>query len=136
MSYEWVNDYLNKSFEELAYGPEKFDCFGLVWHVNKHQNNTELPRFDSIDYQIDRINAEINSQALSADWQKVTTPQEFDCVVMRRAGEAYHVGVWLDVDGGKVLHATQKGILCNDLGGLHRMSFNNISYYRFAHVNH
>ncbi len=136
MSYEWVAQYLDKSFEELAYGPDKFDCFGLVWHVNKTQNHVELPRFDNIDYQIARINAEINDQALSEDWEEVESPQEFDCVVMRRAGEAYHVGVWLDVDGGKVLHATQKGIFCNDLGGLRRMSFHHINFYRFAHVNH
>lgn len=125
---------MQAQFKHDAYGPDAFDCYGLVWHVCKHQGGIDLPRFDDMQAQLDRINAAINEQVMSADWQEVEKPQPFDAVVMRRAGEAYHVGVWLDVDGGKVLHATPKGVLCNDMGGLRRMNFQHVAFYRY--VNH
>ena len=132
MDYSFIRDYLTKEFAPDAYGPEKFDCYGLVWHLNFHYNGVDLPRFDDMELQRDRINACIQGQALTEDWREVKQPRDFDLVLMKRAGEAYHVGCWFDVDGGKVVHATPKGVLCNDLGGLRRMHFQHIQFYRYA----
>src|SRR5690606_34106725 len=102
MTYDWIRDYLGAPFAHDAYGPETFDCYGLVWHVARKHGGIDLPRFDDMAGQLARINAAIQGQMLSDDWQEVDAPQDFDAVVMRRAGEAYHVGAWLAVDGGKV----------------------------------
>lgn len=128
----WILEYMQKPFEHDSYGPDSFDCYGLLWHVCKHQGGIELPRMDNMEGHLARINAAVQGQILSGDWREVWRPQQFDAVVMRRAGEAYHVGVWLDVDGGKVLHATPAGVLCNDRGGLKRMNFQHVQYYRYA----
>lgn len=133
MNYDFILPFLRAKFRHDAYGPDEFDCYGLVWYVNFHHNGVDLPRFDDMEGQLARINAAIKGQAMSADWQQVEKPQDFDVVLMRRAGDAYHVGVWFNVDGGKVLHATPQGVLCNDLGGLRRMHFQHIQYYRHAH---
>ena len=127
-----ITPYLMAEFEHGAYGPDKFDCFGLVWHVNLHHNNTELPRFDDVGHQLQRMNAAIMGEQASEDWQEVDVPKQFDVVVMRRSGEAHHVGVWLDIDGGKVLHACEKGIFCQSISALGRNFFQHIQYYRYA----
>lgn len=132
MKYDWIRDYLMAPFEHDAYGPEKFDCYGLLWHVAKMHGGIDLPRFDDLQGQLARINALVAGQVMSADWIAVREPQDFDAVVMRRSGEAYHVGCWVGVDGGKVLHAMPGGVHCNDLSGLRRMNFQHIDYYRFA----
>lgn len=132
-NYDWIDGYLGAPFRELAYGPAAFDCYGLVWHVLKHQAGIELPRFDDIEYQAARINAEIQQQAGKVDdWQTVEgKPAEFDVVVLRRAGESHHVGVWLDVDGGKVLHATRTGVLVTSLAALYRMNYKHYTVHRW-----
>ena len=130
--YSWIDDYLGKAFQELSYGPDTFDCYGLVWHVSQHQAGVTLPRFDDIEYQAARINAEVCHQASLQDWLKVDQPQDFDVVVLRKAGESNHVGIWLEVDGGKVLHATRRnGVICTDPGALYRMNYKSRTYHRF-----
>lgn len=133
MTYDWIRDYLGAPFEHDAYGPTTFDCYGLLWHVAREHGGITLPRFDDMAGQLARINAAIQGQMLSADWHEVDAPRDFDAVVMRRAGEAYHVGAWLAVDGGKVLHATPAGVLCSDVGALRRMGFRHLQYFRYAH---
>src|SRR5690606_1164989 len=118
VNYDFLLPFLQAPFKHDAYGPQAFDCYGLVWYLNFHFNGVDLPRFDDMEGQLERINATIQGQTLSKDWVQVKTPQDFDLVLMRRAGEAHHVGAWFDVDGGKVMHATPSGVLCNDLGGL------------------
>ena len=92
---EDVIKYQQCEFETGAYGPNKFDCYGLVHHVNKHFFDTELPRFDDVGYTIERLNAFIEGQALGKDWERVEHAGQGDAVVMRRAGESYHVGVFI-----------------------------------------
>lgn len=132
MKYDFIRQYLQAPFEHDAYGPDKFDCYGLHWYVCKQHGGILLPRFDDMNGQIARINAAINGQTLSTDWIEVTTPIDFDAVIMRRAGESYHVGTWFNVDGGRILHATPLGVLCNDRGALQRMRFQHFSFYRYA----
>ncbi|OFE11374.1 hypothetical protein PHACT_12515 [Pseudohongiella acticola] len=137
MKYSYIRDYMGARFRHDAYGEDGcFDCYGLVWHIAKHHGGIELPRFDDYAGQLARINAAIDGAVLSSDWREVSAPQDFDAVVMRRAGEAYHVGCWLGVDDGKVLHATPQGVLCNDLAGLRRMNFQHITFYRYIHADH
>lgn len=130
--YEWVQEYMAARFAPKTYGPAEFDCWGLVWHVGKFQAGIDWPRFDDVAYQMARIDAEIKGQAASKDWHQVEARQEFDVVLMRRAGEAYHVGIWLDVDGGRVLHATPEGILCNQVRELHNMGFQHLTWWRYG----
>lgn len=130
--YSWVNAYMRCVFAPRQYGPYAYDCWGLVWHVCKYHAGIELPRFDDVEYQLQRINAEIQGQKLSDDWHRVDSPTEFDVVLMQRAGEAYHVGVFLEVDGGKVLHACPDGILCNNLVELHTMGFRQVTYWHYG----
>lgn len=133
MSYDWIETYLRAPFRDDAYGEDgHFDCYGLAWHVATHQGGQTWPRFDDMEGQMARINAAIRGQELSEDWLEVPMPQEFDIVVMRRADEAYHVGIWLNVDGGKVLHTSPKGVYCTDLNALRRMQFRNITFHRYV----
>ncbi|MEM7073040.1 MAG: hypothetical protein AAF418_05665 [Pseudomonadota bacterium] len=45
------------------------------------------------------------------DWRKIDTPEQ-GCGVLMEKGS--HCGVWLDVDGGRVLHAHRfRGIVCD-----------------------
>lgn len=128
-----VKLYLGAKFVTGAYGPDVFDCYGLLWWLNYAHNDRTLPRFDDMDYQRARINAKIAGECMTEDWQQVTDPESFDAVVLQRnSSEAYHVGVYLS-DQHKVLHAMPgHGVVCTDLPALERMGFRKVEFYRYA----
>jgi len=132
-----IRQYVGRPFKAGAHGPEYFDCYGLVWHLAKTHGDTLLPRFDDENYQLARIKATIEGQALSDDWEQVDEPQDFDSVLLQRnPTEAYHVGAYLclgDASQGRVLHAMPgHGVVCSDFQGLSRMGFKRIEFYRYV----
>jgi hypothetical protein len=65
-------------------------------------------------------------------WQAVDDACEGDCVLMRQARYPVHVGVWVDVDGGGVLHCVQgHGVIFQSLSDLQQSGWNIHAYYRF-----
>lgn len=47
-------------------------------------------------------------EALPAGWRPVDWPGEGDAVVMRRGVNADHIGTWVAIDGGGVLHCLER----------------------------
>jgi hypothetical protein len=65
-------------------------------------------------------------------WQRVSAPKHGDAVLMRQSRYPVHVGVWLDIDGGGVLHCTQSvGVVFQDLWALDRHGWRVEGFYAF-----
>lgn len=41
------------------------------------------------------------------NWVEVEIPQEGDCIRMSHSKHPHHVGLWVDIDGGGVLHCCE-----------------------------
>ncbi len=101
-----VMEYLSKPWQSGAQGPDAYDCFALVRAVQRDIFKRELPLI-----VVDALNAEIVQHAfLQAEhyvqWQQVDAPEEGDCVITKSSPtRPEHVGVWVDVDGGRILQA-------------------------------
>jgi len=66
-------------------------------------------------------------------WDLVDDPVEGDCVLMRQARYPIHVGVWLDVDNGGVLHCSQEsGVAFQTLSSLALNGWQVEDFYRFT----
>ncbi len=58
-------------------------------------------------------------------------PQDGDVVLMRQAKNPVHAGIWLDVDGGGVLHCVREiGVVFQDIASLNLCGWFLHSYYR------
>jgi hypothetical protein len=65
-------------------------------------------------------------------WQRVPNPKHGDAVLMRQSRYPVHVGVWLDVDGGGVLHCAHGvGVVFQDLLALDRHGWRAEGFYAF-----
>lgn len=98
--------YIGLPYERGAQGPDKYDCGGLVRQIQQAHFGIPMPEVIAPDYD-DAIGMVglIRTQAEAQGWQAVSgVPKHGDIVVIRRP---YHVGVWLDIDGGGVLHAVR-----------------------------
>lgn len=97
----WASAYIGVQWRN---GEE--DCYGLVRRVYREQFRLALPVVD--------VNA-ISTLAVArvvatfdrSDWIEVQTPQDGDVIQMGHAKRPHHVGVWIEIDGGKILHSTE-----------------------------
>ena len=96
--------YIGIPYERGAQGPDRYDCAGLVRQIQQAHFGVPMPEVVAPDYDDGMAMVGlIKMQAEAQGWEPVSgASQHGDIVVIRRP---YHVGVWLDIDGGGVLHA-------------------------------
>lgn len=134
----WVMPLLSKKWVANARGPETFDCWGLVCHVYKTQFGVTLPEY--LDIQPEervRVAKAMTTDTGSPPWCHVDKPQHGDLVGLSGNKAIHHVGVFLDVDGGAVLHiSSTSGVMCQRLNQLKLLGFHNIQFFRHDELCH
>ena len=91
---------------------EGFDCWTLLKDIYKHQLNVEIPDLPHININdVYSLRENItNEKAIRSDWLLLDSPVNLCAVAMSKFNRCvHHVGVFIDIDGGKVLH-TSPGI--------------------------
>jgi len=115
-----------------ARGPEAYDCWGLFLTVQRQHFDRDLPEIpiDALDLRavLDAFTAHPERQR----WQSVSAAEEGDAVLMRQSRYPVHIGVWLDIDGGGVLHAVRHaGVVFQTLAALNAHGWRIEGHYRF-----
>lgn len=132
----WAEEFIGKKWVQHARGPVDFDCWGLLIWIYRNRYSTELPDVPGADFKAFAriLNAELKNPT---QWTEVKTPFE-GCGVALGGTEFYHhVGIWLDVDGGLVLHsASLKNITAQSLRGLKNSGMQRIAFYRHNGANY
>jgi len=127
----WAIEYLGKPWQSGKDGPDTFDCWGLVRYVQRRHFNLELP-----EIRVDADNLSATVQAFSSHaerqrWSAVIAPNEGDCLLLSQHKAPTHVGVWLDVDGGGLLHAVRgAGVVFTKNSHLKSMGYHVLGAYR------
>lgn len=108
---KFPQDYITLQFKDGGRTRPNVDCWGLVCLVYKEQLGIELPHYGEIGAkELLSIARTVNANVIGDDWEKTTSPNVFDVVVMsahdRVNGKISrvnaHVGIM--VDERKVLH--------------------------------
>lgn len=129
----WAADYIGKGWAAGAEGPDAFDCWTFLRHVYRAHYSIDLPLIDSTLADNYRATANaIASQPDRGNWtQVVDAPRDGDAVLLAHSRHPTHVGVWLEVDGGGVLHCVHgAGVVFSALSALARGGWGRIEYYR------
>ncbi|MBR9971194.1 NlpC/P60 family protein [Magnetospirillum sulfuroxidans] len=87
-------------------GPDSFNCWEFVRMVQARHFGRLLPEIGNPEDML-VMGRTFRDHPERRRWAKVETPAEGDCVLLRRSRHPIHVGVWLDVDGGGVLHCAE-----------------------------
>jgi hypothetical protein len=98
----WAISYLGLPFKN-----GESDCYGLVRRVYKERLNIELPIIDVNSLNTVSVIKCIGGYDRS-EWVNVASPNEFDVIQMGHANRPHHVGIWINVDCGKILHSTEQ----------------------------
>lgn len=123
-----VNSLLDLPYEDGAFGPDSFNCWGLLYYVQINYFRTNMPVAPIGDG--DACRAMFEGQLKGGAWTELGAP-EHGCGALLRGGETPHVGIYLDLDGGGILHSMiGAGVIWTPLGRLRALNFGRTKYYR------
>ncbi len=131
----WAANYILRTppirWESGAQGPDAYDCWAFFRHVQREHYGIDLP--------IVRIDANDASAVIGAyhnlenyiGWEKVSSPRDGDGVIFLGGMQENHVGVWLDIDMGGVLHCMRKhGVIFSRREVVRRLGWGRIEFWR------
>ena len=121
-------------YVEGGEGPEGYNCWGFLRHVLLIYFGKELPRAPIGDEAACRSIYE--EKARMGEWMQIEHPDHGD-VCLLRGGSSPHVGIWLDFEGGGVLHCMEpSGVIWTPDRNLSRFGYARRTYYRIADARH
>lgn len=115
-----------------------FDCWQLVRTVYRERFKIELPNIQIDPKNLRQLIQTIRDHPVRLDWQPTANPREGDVALLRQSRHPVHVGVWLDVDGGGVLHCLRGcGVVFQTLASLRLSGWQIESFYTYiGDLNH
>ncbi len=129
----WPLDYIGRPFRSGASGPACFDCWGLVRHYYQTVRKVHLPVADCHDFGLKEVRRGFARPELYRGFGRVDKPADGDCVLMKQGRWPSHVGLWSDLDGGRVIHALpQTGVVAQPLYEIARAGYEVAGYYRYG----
>jgi len=128
----WVTKYLGKRWEPGARGPDSFDCWGLVYDFYKRYLGVSLPLYLVLPSDLRKVSETAENEIEGDMWTRVDEPEAFDVVGLGKKSIIHHVGLFLENDGGLILHVGNgipaKAESLNDI----KKQYKRIEFYRHA----
>lgn len=129
-----IEKLLGKPYKPGANGPNAYDCWGLVQVVQKELFGREMPdiRTPPSDNNPRTMIAFIRSHPARKQWRKADGPRHGRIVEMCRSNLPFHIGVYLDIDRGGILHAAQGlGVVFDPLILLPVQGWHGLTYHEW-----
>ena len=129
----WAITYIGRPWHAGARGPQAYDCWGLFLAIQRVHFGRDLPEIPVDANDLRTVMSTFRDHPERQRWTTVTSPIEGDAVLLRQSRHPVHVGVWLDVDGGGVLHAVKDaGVVFQKLPELLLHGWRVEGYYRHS----
>lgn len=134
MSKHWAMDYLGKPWVSGAQGPDAFDCWSLVRTVQLQVFNRQLPIIMVDGLDTSAIIQTFKTHNEYKHWKQISEPVEGDCVITKSApNKPEHVGIWVGVDGGRILQAVYgSGVVLVSARATRKLIGQHLEYWRYV----
>jgi len=127
--------YIGLPWRKDAVGPDAFNCGTFMRHIQLEHFGRVVPvSFVNEDQllQVARVIRGAIEKALGNGWVEVSGPCHGDVVFMAHVNHPTHVGVWLDVDGGGVIHCARgMGVVFSNFTNLRLAGWGNLTFYHY-----
>lgn len=127
----WAAALVGRPYRARGRGPSSFDCWGLCAYVwTAHFGLPYVPDVGCDRSDSRGVLAELRGAEASGLAARISSPVHGCAVYMSRSARPSHVGIFLDLDGGVVLHATvEAGVLLTRLRDLRFAGLNVVGFY-------
>jgi len=127
----WASEYIGKPWVLAARGPDAFDCWGLVHYIYANRYDLELPPYIMRTRDVAEYGKAIDAQKTNPDWIHLDEPEEGCVVALSRSKIFHHVGIWLDVDEGRVLHCYDgSNVIAQSISTMEKQLWARIEFYK------
>ena len=129
-NFHWAFQYIGTPWESGAQGPNAFDCWSFFRHVQAKHYGLEVPiiAIDANNWR--QVIKNFTRHDERFNWKETNQPKDGDAVLMRHSKFPSHVGIWLDVDGGGVLHCVRgEGVVFSSMTSLKFSGWSNIEFF-------
>lgn len=132
MNYDWLAPLISKPWQAYANGPDAFDCRGIVYAAYPHVIGCtpDLP-MDTPPLDADAFESSVADCYKNGGWQRISTLQHGCLVLMAKGAKLRHMGMWLNVNGGRLLHCSKlKGVALEPATYL--KNYHRVEYYLYV----
>ncbi len=110
----FVRSVIGMPWQSGAQGPDAFDCWGLARAAQRELFGYELPPVSVNANHLRSVIEAIEGHAIRQEWHNVEIPAHGDLVTLARHDHPTHIGVYLAVDRGGLLHCARDVGVCFD----------------------
>lgn len=129
----WAVQYIGRPWVSGAIGPDEFDCWGFFRYIQNLHYGIDVPPHITDAADLKAVATEFRDSAERINWTPASKPFEGCAVLMAHHKYPSHVGLWLDVDGGGVLHCVRgEGVVFSNLSSLKTCGWGRVEYYKYA----
>ena len=108
------------------------DCWLFFREISEKHYRRIIPAVDVDVMDIRDVIHKVDAEK-KARWEQIGKPEDGCAVLMSRNRYPVHIGMWLDIDGGKVLHCAQgMGVVFQNRQALAFDGWTGITYWRFS----
>jgi hypothetical protein len=123
----WIENYLGDEWRADVH-----DCWGFFRRVQGEQFGRPLAAVTPGSYSPRDLIRIVDGHDVRTEWSVIDVPREGDGVLMGKAKRPTHVGVWVEADGGGVLHCQEgDGVIYTSHRALARLGWNVLGVYRY-----
>jgi cell wall-associated NlpC family hydrolase len=126
-----VYSVLGVKYESGSMGPDTFDCWGLVRHIQKEAFGRDLQIIEPPSDKVRDLIKFIKEHPEHQNWEKVDHPTHGGVVELSNSFHPNHVGVYLDIDGGGILHCSVAGVTFDPLIILKASGWRRFNFYKY-----
>lgn len=116
-------------------GPVTFDCYAMMQLIQWHLFSRDVMSvWLAQDPSRAAVVKAVNTHPARRSWRlNKGRPQHGDAVTMSHVREPFHIGTFLDVDRGVIVHcADGMGLAVDDNAGLIAGGWRNLRYYSYV----
>lgn len=127
MNAEQADQYIGLPWSQDGNGPDEWNCWNLLRHLLRKYFNKNIPLIGLEDSE--QLRAMYKERLNSGAWVRGDNPAHGRAVLLK-GGMHPHVGLYLDIDGGGVIHSLEGSkVVFTPLGALRMLGFGKIEYY-------
>ena len=127
-----VAEYIGLKWESGSSGPMTYDCQGLVTHIQKQIYNKTMPDVKVNADNLFSVVKAITKNKIWEQFEKIQSPEDGCIVKMFTAKNPSHLGVYIDADGGGVLHSVRHQGVAWDKMFVLKKTYAQIEFWRFV----
>lgn len=103
MIASWASNYVGLPYEESSWGPDKFDCWGLIAHIYKKEFDIDLCEEMQLSMYEDKSERIVKINEHISEWDKVYNPEPSDGMLFLIGHKLPHCGLY--IGEGRMIHS-------------------------------